>query len=130
MEGKIVATNTTILEQDNINQAKTAITTYMNTCNQLNAQLNTIITDLTAEGAGFNGDAAIGYVNFYEQVKPAFTTQLLGEDVGLMPSLIKILDAVYNALNDTMDVDLGNNNQAAGEQNTVNIAQQNTDVTL
>lgn len=130
MEGKIVATNTTILEQSNITQAKNAITTYMNTCDELNKQLNTIITDLTAVGKGFNGNAADGYVDFYNQVKPAFTTQLLGEEAGLMPSLIKILDAVYNALNATMDVDLGNNNKAAGAQNTVNVAQQNTDVTL
>ena len=124
------STNTTILSEENVTQGKAAITAYTNTCTALNTQLEQIITDLTAPNADFNGYAANGYVYFYNQVKPAFTTQLFGEEGGLMPSLIKILDSVYNALNQTMDTDLQAKNKAAVDQNTVNIAQQNTNVTL
>ena len=103
----------TVLEQANIEDAKAAIQAYITKCNGYNTTLDTMISTLTAEGADFNGDAADGYLAFYEKVKPAFTSQLLDNE-GLMPSLVKILDSIYEALNATMDPNLKNANENAG----------------
>lgn len=104
----------TVLNKTNIDEAQTAIQTYITECSQYNTELDNAITALTAQDADFNGDAANGYLTFYNQVKPAFTSQLL-EEKGLMPSLQKILNSIYEALNATMDPNLGNANKDAGK---------------
>lgn len=108
----------TKLSDTNVTKAKTAITKYVNSCRELNTQLDTAITKLTGEGSGFNGDAADGYLKFYKKVKPAFTKQLV-DDEGLMPSLAKILDSIYAALNEGMDPGLGSKNEDAGNNGAV-----------
>lgn len=104
----------TVLERTNVDNAEAAIQKYISKCSGYNTTLDNMITALTAEGADFNGDAADGYLAFYKKVEPAFTSQLLDANGGLMPSLEKILESIYEALNGTMDPNLKNANENAG----------------
>lgn len=112
MEEERVATK---LSRQDIANAKAVIASYITTCQGYNANLETLITNLTADNADFNGDAAAGYMNFYNKIKPAFTTQLI-EAEGIMKSLDKILDSIESALMGTMDPNLKNANENAGTE--------------
>ncbi len=109
----------TILDQENIQKAKTAVNTYRDTCKQLHQQLTSIIDGLRA--ASFIGDASNGFDTFYSQVTPALSTNLYGEDNSVTAMLIQLLDAVEKALLRTVDPDLGkaNSNAANDAENVI-----------
>lgn len=103
----------TILTKAIITNAKGAVDTYTTTVNKLNTDLDSIITQLI--GANFSGAAANGYQTFYKnQVEPALTTNLTGEQNSLMASIKDILDSIESQLLNTVDRKLGENNQNPG----------------
>ena len=62
----------TILKTEDINSARAAITSYVETCKQLFTSLETEINNLTGTGSDFNGASADGYNVFFTQtIKPA-----------------------------------------------------------
>lgn len=103
----------TILTKAIITNAKGAVDTYTTTVNNLNVNLDSIITQLI--GANFSGDAANGYQVFYnKQVKPALTDNLTATQNSLMASIKGILDSIESQLLNTVDPKLGENNQNPG----------------
>ena len=101
----------TILDKATITKAKTAITNYKNTCNQLFTTMKGDIDTLVQKG--FIGEASTGYQKFIENITPALTTQLTGDENSLTKMLTDILDSVEKSLIETVDPELGNTNQNA-----------------
>ena len=100
----------TILETNNISQAKAAITTYRNTCDNIFANLKKDIDVLVQ--SGFIGEASKGYVDFFTQITPALTTNLTGTGQSITSMLESLLTAVEQMLN-PVDPQLGTANQNA-----------------
>ena len=103
----------TILSQENISQARAAVTNYRNTCDGLFKQVSAEILKVT--GSSFIGDAATGYLNFFDQIKPALSTNLTGTDqsvTSLMDSLLNVIEQMLNPI----DPQLGNANKNAAGQ--------------
>ena len=101
----------TILDKQNITQAKTAISTYSSTCSQLYNELSKVIAELRK--THFIGDASNGFDVFFAQVSPALSSNLYGSDNSITLMLNQLIDAVDKALLDTVDPDLGKANQNA-----------------
>lgn len=102
----------TILEISNINDAKTAINTYRNTCDAIFQAMKSEIEILCS--TNFIGDASNGYLQFFnEKITPALTTQLTGTDASVTAMLETLLSAVAQMLN-PVDPDLSNANKTAG----------------
>lgn len=104
----------TILKAEDIENTKGAITTYKTTCIDLYVQLEAEIANLTSTGAGFNGDSAVGYNEFFTNIKKALKENLTDEETSLMAGLTKILDSIKQSLLDDVDPSLGNANRNAG----------------
>jgi len=103
-----------VLKAANIDAAIAAVTTYVNACEPIFSKLEATISNLTAQGAGFNGDSSAGYNDFFQQIKPALTTNLTAPDESLTASIKKMLEGIKDALLDQVDPGLGQANRNAG----------------
>ena len=100
-----------ILTHAIITNASSAVDSYIATTKGLYTQLEGIMTTLT--GSNFNGDAANGYTAFFNaNVKPAL--EEAGATNALMTSVKDLLNSIQTQLLDTVDPQLGQNNQGAG----------------
>lgn len=100
-----------ILTHAIITEATTAVDSYVATSKGLYTQLEGIISTLI--GSNFNGDAANGYTAFFNaNVKPAL--EEAGSTNALMTSIKDLLNSIQTQLLDTIDPQLGQNNQGAG----------------
>lgn len=115
----------TILKAEDIENTKQAINTYKTTCSTLYTQLETEIINLTSAGAGFNGDSAVGYNEFFTNIKKALKENLIDEETSLMAGLSKILDSIKESLLDDVDPSLGKANRDAGNNSDANAANGN-----
>lgn len=108
----------TVLTTENITQARAAVTNYRTTCQTIFANLKNDITNLTA--SNFKGDASMGYVEFFEQITPALTTNLTDSDNSITAMLENLISLVEQMLT-PVDPDIGNANKTAvGEGGTNN----------
>lgn len=108
----------TKLNASDIDAAMAAIDIYVNTCNEIYSKLKETITTLTAPGANFNGDSAAGYNDFFTQLTPVLVERLTAPDGSLSSSLKKLLNEIKDALLDTVDPNIGNQNRNASGNGT------------
>lgn len=102
-----------ILTHAIIYSATQAVDSYIATADGLYNELNGVINTLI--GTNFNGDASNGYKAFFNaKVVPALTENLTGPSGSLMASIKNILDSIQTQLLDTVDPQLGENNQNPG----------------
>lgn len=99
-----MATTATKLSQENIKNAKAAVTAYQNTANSLFTSLKGTVEALPT--ADFIGDASSGYQTFFQNITPALSTQI----TNLTKMLTDILTSVEQLLN-PVDPELGQQNQ-------------------
>ncbi len=104
--------NSVVLKESNIVDAQKALKDYQNTCEALYTKLEGTIRELTAKGAGFNGDAADGYNEFFSQIAPEFKEKLNE----LMENLASILASIKESLLENTDPGLGDSNRKAGSR--------------
>ena len=109
-----MANDRTILSIGDIDAAKNAVAAYISTCDGIFKKMKSTIEGLTASGSNFNGDASIGYVDFFGQITPALTDKLYVSDESLMKSIEKMLIG-------TVDPELGNANKNAGADGAGNV---------
>ena len=103
----------TILTSAIIEGAKGSVDTYVSTIEALNSELEGIINALTAND--FNGDASVGYKEFYTKtVVPAVTDNLTQQGNSLTASIKSMLDNIQQQLLNTVDPQLGENNKNPG----------------
>lgn len=103
----------TKLATQNISDAKAAIQAYKTACDVAFKEVDGAITGIMGEQ--FLGDAATGYSQFYEQIKPAISTKLYGDAESITSMLDSIITAVEQMLN-PVDPQLGTANQNAGNE--------------
>lgn len=101
----------TVLTTDNISDAKAAIKVYRTTCEEIFKKLQSDITSLT--GSDFIGEASNGYVEFFNQITPALTTNLTGTSESVTSMLESLLTAVEQMIS-PVDPELGTANKNAG----------------
>ena len=101
-----------ILSTQNIEDAKGAVATYMQTCETLYAQMESILNGLAP--VNFEGEASRGYLQFFQQIRPALTTNLFAPETSLSYKLIRMLDGIGDALLVQVDPALGRANVQAG----------------
>lgn len=103
----------TILTGAIVENAKSSVDTYVATIGGLNDQLESIINTLT--GSNFNGDASLGYKDFYtNSVLPAITENLTDQSSSLTASIKSMLENIQQQLLNTVDPQLGENNRNPG----------------
>ena len=103
----------TILSSAIIENAKGTVDAYITTANQCQSDLESAIQTLT--GADFVGDASNGYNAFFKaKVIPAITDNLTASSGSLTASIKEILDSIKTQLLDTIDPQLGSNNENPG----------------
>lgn len=103
----------TILTSAIVENAKTSVDNYITSIDGLNGQLEEIINTLT--GSNFNGDASLGYKDFYtKSVLPAITENLTQQGNSLTSSIKSMLDNIQQQLLNTVDPQLGDNNRNPG----------------
>lgn len=107
-------TKNTILTDENITNASSAIQTYIDTCLGEIQKITTEIDSLRA--AGFVGDASDGYNAFITQTMTDLKNNFY-ENEGLMPSLKTWLDSYLEKLLSDVDPNLKSQNESL---NTVN----------
>ncbi len=101
-----------VLTKAIIENAKGNVDTYIASATALYEELEGVMNSLT--GTNFSGDAANGYQSFFKtQVTPALTENLTQQN-SLMTSIKSILDSISTQLLDTVDPQLGENNQNPG----------------
>lgn len=108
-----MAATPTVLATENLTDARKAITTYRSTCEGIFSKLQAEINGLTGED--FLGDASTGYVEFFNQVTPALTTNLTGPEnsiTSMLESLITLVEQMMNPV----DPELGNANKTAAAE--------------
>lgn len=104
-----------ILSHAIISNATETVNSYITTVNGLNDELAGIISTLTT--ANFIGDASDGYKYFYtEKVLPAITQNLVDPSASLTASIKNMLESIQTQLLDTIDTQLGENNQNPGSE--------------
>ena len=108
----------TKLKAADIDAAMAAVDVYANTCNEIFSKLKTTITTLTAQGADFNGDSAVGYNDFFTQLTLVLVDRLTAPDGSLSANLKKLLTEIKVALLDTVDPNMGNQNRNAAGNGT------------
>lgn len=106
----------TVLDRNDIVAAKNAIAAYKNTCKTEFTNLKNEID--TLRQTHFIGDASTGYDAFFTTIAPALSANLYGDGNSVTALLEQLLDAIEQALMNKADVDLGNaNKNAANNQN-------------
>ena len=103
----------TVLTNENISEAKTAIATYRSTCESIFGKLQNELKTLT--DSDFIGDASTGYADFFAQITPALTTNLTGTSESITSMLESLLTAVEQML-DPVDPELRTANVNAGNE--------------
>lgn len=104
-----------ILTNANIVNAKSSVSTYVSTAQQLYSELQSLINNLTA--SGFMGDASDGYKEFFNsKVTPAIVANLTEPQGSLTAGISGMLDTIKEQLLDTVDPNLGKMNQDPGAQ--------------
>ena len=103
----------TKLETQNISDARAAIQNYKSACDAAFKEVDGAIAGIM--GTQFLGDAATGYDEFYQQIKPAISTKLYGESESITSMLESIITAVEQMLN-PVDPQLGTANKNAGNE--------------
>ena len=105
----------TILTHAIVTNAIAAVDSYVTSANTHAAELKSIIDGLTS--AGFVGDAADGFKDFYNtKVVPAIETNLTDPGQSLTASVKSIVTTIGEQLMDTVDPQLGDNNRNPGGQ--------------
>lgn len=95
-----------------IDDATAVVNTYVNTVTELFEKLKNQITDLTKDD--FKGEAAIGFMEFFNNtITPMLTENLTGE-TSVTTSLKKLLADINETLIKNVDPQLGNANKTAG----------------
>ena len=103
----------TVLTHAIIASATEKVDAYVATANGLYEELSGVIATLIS--SNFNGDAANGYKAFFDtQVTPALTENLTAPSESLMAGVKSILEGIQSQLLDTVDPQLGENNQNPG----------------
>lgn len=103
----------TILTSAIVENAKSSVDSYIASIDGLNSQLEEVINTLT--GSNFNGDASLGYRDFYtNNVLPAITENLTQPGNSLTASIKSMLDNIQQQLLNTVDPQLGENNRNPG----------------
>lgn len=96
-----------------IANATAAVDSYVVEANGLFEELQGIVSNLTTNN--FNGDASDGYnVFFTQKVVPALTDNLTAPEGSITAGVKSILENIQLQLLDTVDPQLGENNQSAG----------------
>ena len=104
-----------ILTSAIIVNAKSSVSTYVSTTQQLYSELQSLINNLTA--SGFMGDAADGYKEFFNtKVTPDVVTNLTEPQGSLTSGINGMLDTIKEQLLDSVDPGLGKLNQNPGGQ--------------
>ncbi len=101
----------TRLTSADINTAKAAVDTYVATCNDIFQKLSGIISSLTAPKSDFNGDSSVGYNEFFASLTPVLVDQLTGPDNSMTSALKNLLTQIEQALLNTVDPSIGNQNR-------------------
>ena len=102
-----------ILTHAIITDAKSQVDAYIAQANSLKDELDGIINTLTA--SNFVGDASNGYKVFYTQkIAPAISDNLTGPQ-SLATSIKSMLDGIQETLLDTVDPQLGEQNENPGQ---------------
>lgn len=101
-----------ILSTQEIANAKGAVATYVSTCQALFGQLESALNGLAP--VNFEGEASRGYVQFFQQIRPALTQNLTEPGTSLSYKLERMLDGIEEALLFQVDPALGRANIQAG----------------
>lgn len=101
----------TVLDRQDIVNAKNAVAAYKATCDTLFTNLTNTITTLQA--SGFIGDASSGFTTFYTAVQPALSSNLTGETNSVTAMLNELLAGVEQSLMNTVDPQLQSANAGA-----------------
>lgn len=101
----------TVLSNENLTQGRSAIQKYRTTCADIFSKMQTDIETLTQ--ADFVGEAATGYLDFFNQITPALTTNLTETSGSITSMLEELLTAAEQMLN-PVDPQLGTANKTAG----------------
>ncbi len=112
-----------ILKEDDVNAVKAAVEKYKTTSQDLFNKLESSINTLTSAGAGFNGDASVGYIEFFQQIRPLLTTKLNSENESVMATVSQLIDGIKETLLNQVDPDLGKKNKNAGVSTTETAAE-------
>lgn len=100
----------TILTHQIVSNANASVDTYIGTVSGYTQSLTDLINGLTA--AGFQGDAANGFKDFYNtKVIPAIQTNLWESGDSLTASIKSIMTTIGEQLMDTVDPQLGDVNR-------------------
>ena len=103
----------TVLTKAIIQNATAAVDTYVTTANNLYQDLDSKMTQLI--GTDFAGEAANGFKVFFDtQVKPALADNLTAHQGSLMAGVKSILEGIDKQLMQTVDPQLGKNNENPG----------------
>ena len=104
-----------ILTSAIIEDAKTSVSTYVSTTQELYSELQSIIDRLTV--SGFVGDASDGYKEFFNtKITPAIVNNLTEPQGSLTAGITGMLDSIKAQLLDTVDPGLGKLNRNPGGQ--------------
>ena len=103
-----------VLKTTDIQNAIAVIDQYISICNNLFERLQSTIGTLTAPDSNFNGEAQLGYNDFFVKITPALTENLTAPDVSLTAKLRAMLEAIRETLLVQVDPQLGNANRSAG----------------
>jgi hypothetical protein len=100
----------TILTTAIVEEAKSAVETYVAEANALYEELANAIRTLTS--SDFMGDAADGYTEFFNaKVTPALQENLTDPSASLTASIKAMLESIKTQLLDTVDPQLGDANR-------------------
>ena len=90
--------------------AKSSVSDYVNTAQQLYSDLQQLINTLTADN--FTGDASDGYKEFFQsKATPALVENLTEPGNSLTAGIQSMLDSIKEQLLDTVDPQLGQINR-------------------
>lgn len=104
---------TTQISTDVIQEAISAVTTLEGELQELYSKLESTLNELT--GSDFIGDAADGYMEFFQsKVQPALKDNLFDGDDSLTGAIKKILQNIQKQLIESVDPTLGSNNRSVG----------------
>ena len=103
----------TILTSADINNAISAVDTYVTKATGIYNNLESTLNSLT--GSNFIGDASNGYDDFFtSKVKPVLTENLTDPGTSLTSSIKEMLQSIKEQLLDTVDPQLGDGNRNPG----------------
>ena len=102
----------TVLKQENLTQAKEAISAYRAECESIFQSMRADIESLTSQN--FVGDGSNGYNTFFTNITPSLTTNLTGTEGSVTSLLEQVLTAAEQMLN-PVDPQIGTANSNAAQ---------------